>query len=126
MEHKENPTKEDLIEYFSPRIAIRKLHEQECLRLMDVADEDIEKIVSFPFKSKAERDAHLENIKQLGEKEYKDELNSIKRQSLSKSSIYKMAGNSIVCSVLYYIFRNLFIEEHKAPTKPYQRSLFDL
>ena len=36
-----NPTKEDLLEYFSQRIRIRKMTPAEALRLMDVADSDI-------------------------------------------------------------------------------------
>lgn len=36
-----NPTKEDLLEYFSQRIRIRKMTPVEALRLMDVADHDI-------------------------------------------------------------------------------------
>lgn len=37
----EHPTKEDLLEYFSHRIRIRKMTPTEALRLMDVADPDI-------------------------------------------------------------------------------------
>lgn len=54
---------------------IRKLTEKECFRLMDVSDNDIEKI---------------------------------QRAGICKTEQYKMAGNSIVVSVLYYIFKNLF------------------
>lgn len=48
---------------------------KECFRLMDVSDNDIEKI---------------------------------QRAGICKTEQYKMAGNSIVVSVLYYIFKNLF------------------
>ena len=54
---------------------IRKLTAKECFRLMDVSDNDIEKI---------------------------------QRAGICKTEQYKMAGNSIVVSVLYYIFKNLF------------------
>ena len=54
---------------------IRKLTAKECFRLMDVSDNDIEKI---------------------------------QKAGICKTEQYKMAGNSIVVSVLYYIFKNLF------------------
>lgn len=44
MEYKENPTKEDLYEYFKDRLAVRKMTEIEALRVMDVDDADIEKM----------------------------------------------------------------------------------
>lgn len=59
------------------RFRIRKLTERECLRLMDVDDEDIDKILG---------------------------------SGISRSSAYKLAGNSIVVSVLFHIFRKMFIE----------------
>lgn len=58
---------------------IRKLTERECLRLMDVPEQDIIKL--------------CEN------------------SPLSRSSIYKLAGNSIVVSCLYRIFRNIWLTE---------------
>lgn len=54
---------------------IRKLTEKECFRLMDVSDENI---------------------------------NKIRNSGISKTQQYKMAGNSIVVNVLYFIFKNLF------------------
>ena len=74
--YKEHPTKEDLLEYFSQRIRIRKMTEREAMRLMDVTDTDIDKI---------------------------------KGAGIAKTNIYKLAGNSIVVSCLYHIFRTLFI-----------------
>lgn len=59
------------------KFRIRKLTERECLRLMDVDDEDIDKMVAT---------------------------------GLSKSALYKLAGNSIVVNVLYHIFRKAFID----------------
>ena len=60
------------------RYRIRKLTPTECFRLMDVEDEDIEK------------------MKQAG---------------IAKTNLYKLAGNSIVVSCMYHIFRKLFIEK---------------
>ena len=57
---------------------IRKLTQTECFRLMDVGDEDIEK------------------MKQAG---------------IAKTNLYKLAGNSIVVSCMFHIFRKLFIEK---------------
>lgn len=54
---------------------IRKLTEKESFRLMDVSDENI---------------------------------NKIQNSGISKTQQYKMAGNSIVVNVLYFIFKNLF------------------
>lgn len=54
---------------------IRNLTEKECFRLMDVSDENI---------------------------------NKIQNSGISKTQQYKMAGNSIVVNVLYFIFKNLF------------------
>jgi DNA (cytosine-5)-methyltransferase 1 len=69
---------------------IRKLTPRECFRLMDVSDEDIDKIQAA---------------------------------GISKSQQYKLAGNSIVCSVLYHIFKAMFIEQVQ-PTEPRQLELF--
>lgn len=59
------------------RYRIRKLTEREVFRLMDVSEEDIDKIQAA---------------------------------GISKTAQYKLAGNSIVVSCLYHIFRKLFIE----------------
>lgn len=60
---------------------IRKLTEGECLKLMDVGDDDIATMVDSP--------------------------------RLSKSAIYKLAGNSIVVSCLYHIFHDVWLTEEK-------------
>lgn len=57
------------------RVRIRKLSPRECLRLMNVRDDDIDKMMSC---------------------------------GLSNSSLYKLAGNSIVCACLEGIFTQLF------------------
>lgn len=59
------------------KFRIRKLTPTEAMRLMDVNDDDTDKI---------------------------------KAARLSNSSIYKLAGNSIVVNVLYHIFRKLYID----------------
>ena len=60
------------------RFRIRKLTPTECFRLMDVDDQDIEK------------------MKQAG---------------IAKTNLYKLAGNSIVVSCMFHLFRKLFIEK---------------
>lgn len=57
--------------------SIRKLTEREVFRLMDVSEEDIDRI---------------------------------QKAGISRSQQYKMAGNSIVVSCLYHIFRKMLID----------------
>lgn len=73
LQGKKDPTHP--VRYFD----IRKLTEGECLRLMDVPENDIVKLCNS--------------------------------KSLSRSAIYKLAGNSIVVSCLYHIFRNIWLTE---------------
>lgn len=112
----EHPTKEQLLEYFAPRIRIRKMTPKTAFRLMGVSDSDIEKIQAYPFKSYSEREAAIANAD-------KRELNRIKRESISKTAQYKLAGNSIVTDCLYWIFHKLFIDT-SSPIQE-QPSLFD-
>ena len=115
----EHPTKEQLLEYFSQRIRIRKMTPKTALRLMDVDDEDIEKIQAYPFKTYAEREEAIA-------KADKKELARIKRESICKTAQFRCAGNSIVCSVLVNIFRTMFIDNQPENTsKIKQLSLFD-
>lgn len=60
------------------RFRIRKLTPRECYRLMDVPEENIDRLLA---------------------------------SGISKSKHYKLAGNSIVVSCLYHIFKNLFTDE---------------
>lgn len=60
-EYKPNPTKDDLRDYFAPRVAVRKMTCAEAFRLQDVSDEDIEKIQSYPFKSYEEKETFLKS-----------------------------------------------------------------
>lgn len=105
----EHPTKEQLLEYFSQRIRVRKMTPMEAFRLMDVDDADIDKMMN------ATETVTLKNG------------TTKTKKVVSKTACYKLAGNSIVCSVLYHIFRTMFI-----PNQPenkikhfIQPSLFD-
>lgn len=113
----EHPTKEQLLEYFSQRIAIRKMTSKEAFRLMSVSDEDIEKIQAYPFKTYAERKAAIA-------KADKKELVRIKLESICKTAQYRLAGNSIVTDCLYWIFYKMFIDT-SGPQQYVQPSLFD-
>lgn len=112
----EHPTKEQLLEYFSQRIAIRKMTSKEAFRLMSVSDEDIEKIQAYPFKSYRDR---AEAVAKADKKEQ----NRIKRESICKTAQYRLAGNSIVTNCLYWIFHKMFIDT-SAPVQA-QLTLFD-
>ena len=89
---------------------IRKLTERECFRLMDMADIDIDKINNYRVK-------------------YTLKNGTVKEKPIPKTAKYKLAGNSIVVSCLYHIFRTLFIEdapENKpAPTSKQYTIFFD-
>lgn len=113
----EHPTKEQLLEYFSQRIRVRKMTPREAFRLMDVDDVDIDKIQAYPFKTYAEREAAIA-------KADKKELARIKRESICKTAQYKLAGNSIVTQVLTCIFENLFIPNQPENNEPTQLTLF--
>lgn len=99
----EHPTKEQLLEYFSRRIRVRKMTPREAFRLQDCSDEDIDKIQAYPFRTIEERNQALANAD-------KKELNRIKRESISKTRQYALAGNSITVAVLVNIFRTMFLD----------------
>ena len=101
-----HPTKEDLLEYFGQRIRIRKMNPREAFRLMDVDDADIDKIMN------ATQTVTL-----------KDGTTKTKK-AISKTACYKLAGNSIVVSCLYHIFRTMFIPNQPENAQPIQLSLF--
>lgn len=65
---------------------IRKLTPRECFRLMDVRDEDFDKLLANDSYDK----------------------NGNPKRAISDSQLYKMAGNSIVVSCMDLIFENLF------------------
>lgn len=92
-------------QFVKTRYRIRKLTPTECFRLMGVEDSDIDKLKS----------AKLTQTLKSGK---------VKEKPMPKTQLYKMAGNSIVVDVLYYIFHQMFIAEPPKP-KPIQKSLFD-
>lgn len=105
----EHPTKEDLLEYFGQRIRVRKMTPRGAMRLMDVDDSDIDKIMN------ATETVTLKN-------------GTVKtKKAISKTAVYKLAGNSIVVSVLYHIFRAMFIPNQPGNNNQtvIQLSLFD-
>lgn len=112
----ETPTKEQLIEYFAPRIQIRKATPRTAFRLMGVSDSDIDKIQAYPFKSLAEQSAALA-------KADKRQAKRIERKGICKTAQYRLAGNSIVTDCLYWIFYKMFIDT--SATSQTQPSLFD-
>ncbi len=87
---------------------VRKLTPRECLRLMGVDDRNIDKLI----EAREVDDAA---------KQMQNEHTSVKRV-LSNSSLYKLAGNSIVVDVLYHIFRKAFVERGN---EAIQLGLFD-
>jgi site-specific DNA-cytosine methylase len=105
-----HPTKEQLLEYFSQSIRVRKMTPREAFRLMDVDDADIDKIMN------AKETVVLKNGTTKTHK------------AISKTACYKLAGNSIVVACLYHIFRTMFIpnQPENQITKPIQQSLFDI
>ena len=108
MEYHPNPTKEDLLEYFGQRIRVRKMVPREAMRLMDVDDRNIDKIEN------ATETVTLKNG------------TTKTKRAISKTAMYKLAGNSIVVSCLYQIFRTMFIPSQPENTQKYiQLSLFD-
>lgn len=76
---------------------IRKLTVRECMRLMDVPENVIDKILQ------------------------KDENG---KQIISNSQGYKLAGNSIVVSCLYYLFEQIWFPKEPSHIAPKQLTLF--
>lgn len=105
----EHPTKEQLLEYFSQRIRVRKMTPREAMRLMDVDDSDIDRIMNAT-ETVTLKDGTVKT-----------------KKAISKTSVYKLAGNSIVVSVLYHIFRTMFIPNQPENNNQtvIQLSLFD-
>lgn len=103
-----HPTKEQLLEYFSQRIRVRKMTPKTAFRLMDVDDADIDKIMN------ATETVTLKN-------------GTVKtKKAVSKTKLYALAGNSICVNVLYHIFRTMFLENQPENTiRAKQPSLFD-
>ena len=78
---------------------IRKLTPRECFRLMNVSDHDIDNIQNYP---------HIKD--ESGEWVLPDGMDEkeAKKLRISESQQYRMAGNSIVVSVLKAIFTQMF------------------
>ena len=82
---------------------IRRLIPRECFRLMDVADEDYDKIKNYVK-------GHRKNGKPM---------------YISESQQYKLAGNSIVVACMEHIFEQLFFPSGRV-TEPRQLDIFDI
>lgn len=80
---------------------IRKLTPRECFRLMGVSDLDISKIQNYPF-------VYDEPTGDFYPPEEEMDMKDVRKQMISESQQYKMAGNSIVVQVLEGIFTQLF------------------
>lgn len=102
----QHPTKEQLLEYFSQRIRVRKMTPREAFKLMDVDDVDIDKVMN------ATETVTLKNG------------TTKTKKAVSKTACYKLAGNSICVSCLYHIFRTLFIPDQPENKQPTQLTLF--
>lgn len=102
------PTKEDLLEYFSQRIRVRKMTPKEALRLMDFSEESINKMMNAEIKTTLKS-------------------GKAKIRKMPKTQIYKQAGNSIVCSCIYHLGRTLWIpnQPENMTMRSTQMSLFD-
>ncbi len=104
-----HPTKEQLLEYFSRRIRIRKMTPREALRLMSLREETIEKIMN----------AEIRTVLKSGK---------VKVKKMPKTQIYRQAGNGIDCNVIKAIGRTLWIPdqpENKKSRKVRQMTIFD-
>lgn len=82
---------------------IRRLVPRECFRLMDVADEDYDKIKNY-----------IKGHRKNGKPMY-----------ISESQQYKLAGNSIVVACMEHIFEQLFFPS-VCVTEPRQMTIFDI
>ena len=105
----ENPTKEQLLEYFSRRIRVRKMTPREALCIMGLREQTIDRIMNAEIRTTL-----------------KDGTVKVKR--IPKTQIYKQAGNGIVPQCVYHLARTLFIPnqpENRPKSQPTQKSLFD-
>ena len=82
---------------------IRRLTPRECFRLMDVDDEDYDRIKKYVK-------GHRKNGKPM---------------YISESQQYKLAGNSIVVACMEHIFEQLFFPSGRV-TEPRQLDFFDI
>lgn len=86
---------------------IRKLTPRECFRLMGVSDLDISKIQNYPL-------VYDEETGDFYPQEEEMDMKDVRKQMISESQQYKLAGNSIVVQVLEGIFTQLFRKDSDA------------
>lgn len=85
--YKQHPTKEDLLEYFGKRIAVRKMVPREAGRLMGLDDADIEKIEAYPFNTVQEKQEYLHRYnEELAALE--KELDELKQQKTLRTALF--------------------------------------
>ena len=76
--------------------AVRKLTERECFRLQGVKDKDIDKMYAY--------------------REYAVLKNGQKKEiRVSKTAMYKAAGNSISTEPMFHFFRKMFLDTDMEP-----------
>lgn len=81
---------------------IRKLTPNECFRLMGFSDED------FLAAKIGDRGKARELLEKYPERGLEMMNEADKMTMTSNTQLYKMAGNSIVVDVLYYIYLDLY------------------
>lgn len=84
------------------KFRIRKLTPNECFRLMGFSDED------FLAAKIGDRNKARELLKKYPDRGLEMMNEADKMTMTSNSQLYKMAGNSIVVDVLYYIYLELY------------------
>lgn len=80
---------------------VRKLTPREAFRLMDVKESDIDKMMSTTIDKKGKE-----------------------VQVVSNSQLYKCAGNSIVVSCMYHLFKQIWFPEKQSSDEGTQLTLF--
>lgn len=106
----EHPAKEQLLEYFSQRIMVRKMTPREALRLMSLRESTIDRIMN----------AEIRTTLKSGK---------VKVRKMPKTQIYRQAGNGIDCNVIKAIGRTLWIPdqpENKKQMKVRQMTIFEM
>ena len=101
-------------------IRIRKLTERECFRLMDLDDDDIDKIQAFRYPQDQTTTDCLGRI--LLNEEGKEQKQR-KNKPISRTAQYRLAANSIVVACLEGIFEQLFFPKESTNNVPKQLAL---
>lgn len=102
-------------------IRIRKLTERECFRLMDLHDNDIDKIQAYRYE---EDQITTDCLGRTLLNEEGEEQKQRKGKPISRTAQYRLAGNSIVVACLEGIFEQLFFPKEITNNKPQQLTLF--